>query len=374
MTTNGQVQKKQIIISGVNLFSGGTLRILQECLLFLEHNQAITDLYSVRALVHKKELFPAFKNIEMVSYPKPRGSWLQKLYYEYWFFKKISKEQPVHLWFSLYDMTPSVVAERRAVYCHNPSPFYKTNRRERLFDKGFTLFTLFYKHLYAINIHKNNFVVVQQEWIRKRFIQMFQLPAGKIIVAHPEMSLKPAAVAEVKRASIVRFIYPALPRVFKNFEVIIEATAILNKTTTLPFEVLLTLSGTENKYAQYIRQLAEKAEGIKLIGLQNSEQMTSLYQSASCLLFPSKLETWGLPITEAKQYNLPILVSNLPYARETVGDYNDVCFFSPGDASHLAQLMKEVVHNQIIYDGNQKTNSSAPFTESWQQTFDILLG
>lgn len=29
----------------------------------------------------------------------------------------------------------------------------------------------------------------------------------------------------------------------------------------------------------------------------------------------------GLPISEAKMYNLPIIVANFDYAQETVGDY-----------------------------------------------------
>lgn len=276
------------------------------------------------------------------------------------------------MWFSLYDMSPTVRAERRAVYCHNPSPFYTASLREMQMDKGFALFTLFYKYLYAINIRRNQFVVVQQDWIRQRFTRLFHLPESRVIVAHPDISSLPATVIHLP-ATPFRFVYPALPRVFKNMEVIVEAVELLKQQTTTPFEVVLTIDGTENPYARYVQTLAAKFPEIKLIGLQNKAGMEQLYQTASCLLFPSKLETWGLPITEAKQYRLPMLVSDLPYAKETVGNYEAVSFFTPGDAAILSKLMMQVLHNHLTFDGNRAKQPAQPFSESWQQTFDRLL-
>ena len=49
--------------------------------------------------------------------------------------------------------------------------------------------------------------------------------------------------------------------------------------------------------------------------------MKKLYSKANALIFPSKLETWGLPISEAIDYKIPIMVAKLEYARETLGSY-----------------------------------------------------
>ncbi len=366
-------RKKQIVISGVNLFSGGTLTILRQCLSFLENSKEIATSYSVLALVHKKELFPAFKNIEVIAYPKPRGNWLWKLYYEYIFFKKISTKRDVYLWFSLYDMSPSVKAERRAVYCHNPAPFYRMNKRERRLDKIYVITTSLYKHLYAVNIQKNNYIVVQQEWIRQKFIAMFSLPAGRIIVAHPEAAIKQEHHILSSSGNKICFLFPALPRIFKNFEVIINAVLLIKKQMQTCYEVVFTISGNENKYATHVSSLSASLPEIKLIGLQSKEDMNHLYARSSCLLFPSKLETWGLPITEAKEFHLPILVADLPYAKETVGDYAAVSFFKPDDAETLAGLMIKFINKEIRFDGNKLKNPAEPFSESWRETFGLLL-
>jgi len=44
---------------------------------------------------------------------------------------------------------------------------------------------MFYKWAYRINIHQNDYLIVQQEWLRKAFGEMFKVDQKKIIVARP---------------------------------------------------------------------------------------------------------------------------------------------------------------------------------------------
>jgi hypothetical protein len=147
--------KKVIIVSAVNLTQAGPLTVLQECLKYLSDNLA--DKYRVIALVNKKELFD-LANIEYLEFPKSKKSWLNRLFYEYYYFRKISEQYRPDLWLSLHDMTPNVCAKRLAVYCHNASAFYNLSLQEASLDVRFTLFNLFYKYLYLINIKKNDFI------------------------------------------------------------------------------------------------------------------------------------------------------------------------------------------------------------------------
>ena len=369
-------QKKQIVISAVNLFSGGPLTILKECLCFLDNASDIQASYSILALVHDENLFPNINNIQFLSLPKPRNSWLYKIYFEYVYFKKISKQYDVYLWLSLHDMTPSVKAKRRAVYCHNPAPFYKPNRREKSLDNGFYLFSLFYKYLYAINIRKNEFIIVQQQWIRERFEAMFAISHKKIIVAYPEITNTPNDNPIISDTNKIKFFYPAAARIFKNFEVLINAVPLIKLRTNIPFEIILTIGSNEsakNKYEEYLEKKSKGISEINFIGWQPYYVVQALYQNCACLLFPSKLETWGLPITEAKMKGLPMFVADLPYAKETVGDYDKVSFFASGNAKALADLMINFLENQVQFTGNKSFKPAEPFSQSWAQTFNLLL-
>jgi len=83
------------------------------------------------------------------------------------------------------------------------------------------------------------------------------------------------------------------------------------------------------------------------------------YQKVKCVIFPSKLETWGLPITEAKELKKPLILSDLSYAHETLGNYEKVLFFNPDSAQELAKKMELIILNnssEIKYEKIQQNN------------------
>ena len=147
--------KKKIIISAINFSEGGPLTIYKECLKYLEENSLKE--YEIIALVHNKDLFSEFKSkIEFIEFKDSKKSYLKRMYYEYFYFKKLSKKLKPYLWFSLHDMTPNVIADKRVVYCHNAMMFYKMTKEERKKSLKLFLFSKFYKYIYKINIKKIN--------------------------------------------------------------------------------------------------------------------------------------------------------------------------------------------------------------------------
>lgn len=127
------------------------------------------------------------------------------------------------------------------------------------------------------------------------------------------------------------------------------------------FEVRLTLDGSENRYARWLlRKFGELAQ-VRFIGRQTKKEMASQYCDASAVVFLSKLETWGLPITEGKAQRRPLLVADLPYARVTVGTYDLVSFFPAESPEALADLMQSMVERTWQPTGNHHSDPAAPF-------------
>jgi glycosyltransferase involved in cell wall biosynthesis len=364
--------KKVIIISGANLFSGGTLAIMQRCLKYVDKELAKD--FKVIALINNISNFEGIENIELLEIPKMRKSYFHRLYFEYFKYKSLSKKMNTYLWFSINDMSSNIKATTRAVYCHNPSPFRKLTFKDIFDQPQLFFFALFYKFLYKINIYKNDYVIVQQNWIKKEFVKFFNLDPKKLVVARP-LDTAIITLPNVKATSLFAiFFYPAFSRPFKNFEVIINAVKILNEKNCNNFKVILTLDGSENKYAKRMTNLAKGTVGIEFTGLLSRYEVANYYAEASCLLFPSKLETWGLPITEFKALNKPIFLADLPYAKETLGKYDKAVFFDPDDSNKLAELMVKIIRFQKIdYSLTKETIYEEPCTENWQELFDLLL-
>ena len=122
---------KKIVISAINFRDGGTLATLQDCLEYVSSDLA--DRYEIVALVSDARLFNN-KKILLLLIPSSKKSWALRLYFEYLYFWFFSKRMKPYLWLSFHDITPNVRSDIRAVYAHNPSPFYKLPLREACFD------------------------------------------------------------------------------------------------------------------------------------------------------------------------------------------------------------------------------------------------
>lgn len=361
--------KRLVVISAVNFVEGGPLSVLEDCLRAARRHLGVE--YRIMALVHKADLFD-IPGIEIRELPRARSSWMARLFYEFVYFRWISQRVRPYLWFSLHDITPNVVASRRAVYCHNPSPFYRVGLRQAFLEPKFWLFSRFYKYLYRINIKKNDYVVVQQSWLREQFRDLFAI--DNIVVAYPNIHIDSQEVFAVSLPKApFKFIFPAFPRVFKNFEVVGEAAELLESDRSVEMEILFTISGDETRYSRYIAKRFRHVRSIRFIGRQSRERIFRLYQEVGAMVFPSRLETWGMPLSEFKSFQKPILAADLPYAHETVGVYDRVRFFDPQDPASLARLMKEVVAGSILYDRETTLTPYAPFAPNWEELFDILL-
>lgn len=363
--------KKVIIISAINFRTGGPLSVMQDCLNYADNH--LSDEYDIIALVHHQRFFNETKNIRFIEFPKSISSYLYRLYYEYIYFKKLSLQLHPLLWLSLHDMSPNVNADIRAVYCHNPAPFYPISFKEFYLEPKFALFNFFYKYIYAINIKKNQFVIVQQEWLRKKFNALYSIQ--NIIVAHPEIKVAPIQnnPLSIDKKETYHFFFPALPRVFKNIELICEAVKILKSKNITGFEVTLTIDGTENRYARSLFNHYNHLKVIHFIGNQTRDQVIEIYTKTDCLIFPSKLETWGMPITEFQNFNRVILAANLEYAYETTGSHQKTAFFDSKDPNDLAKKMEQAIINELDFYVPDTNSIISPDAGNWEELFDILL-
>jgi len=360
---------KRLIVSAVNLSEGGPLTALRDCLATAAHT--LSSEWEIIALVHDRTLFNTGR-VKYIEFPDAKRSWWRRIHHEFWRFQTLSRQLKPDVWLSLHDISPRVKVPRQVVYCHNPSPFYRPRLREALWEPKFFLFTLFYRWLYRINIHANDLVVVQQDWIREAFKRMYGV--SHVVVAHPVSNRIPKADKMDSSELPGVFLYPALPRVFKNFEVLCEAAQILSGRVGDVFEVRLTLSGEESRYSAYLKRRFADSRVIRFIGLQNKEQMMQQYQMASAVVFPSRLETWGLPISEAKSWGKPLLVADLPYAHETVGTYDRVSFFDPGNPSQLADLMEAHLRGALHPHPHESPAMPQPFAANWEELLRLVVG
>ena len=366
----GERLNPRIVISGVNLVDLGPLSVFRDALRSLV--QASADRYEIVALVQREELL-AVPGVTYLEFPEIKGSWLRRLRFEYLDSYKLSLRLAPALWIAMHDITPRLRCARQVVYCHNPSPFYRFRLREAVLDPKFGLFTLLYRFLYGIFLQRNWAVVVQQAWIREEFERRYD--ANHVIVARPAVHLETLASSRKPHlpGASYRFFYPAFARTFKNHEVLLAAARLLEERGVRDFELLLTVAAESNRCAADLARRFADLRSVRWLGTLSREQVFETYTTTDCLVFPSKLETWGLPLTEFKATGGPILAADLAYAHETMGDYREATFFDPENASALADLMECAMAGTLAWSGATAAPIRSPFAEDWPALWAMLL-
>lgn len=362
--------RKHIVISAVNIRKGGTLTILRDCIRYLSTCKEC----EVTALVHDRSLCD-FPNINYIEIPWSIKGWGRRLWCEYVTMYHLSKQlQPIHLWFSLHDTTPRVKSMKQVVYCHTSFPFMKPKWQDMLMDIKIPLFSLFTKYAYKTNISKNEFLVVQQEWIRKGLSGITGFPAERIIVAPPQIempSLKGGCSDEDKPV----FLYPSTPDCHKNFETLCRAAQLLeNRIGKGKFTVVITVSGKENRYAKWLKRKFGAIESVDFHGFMPKEELFRYYGKAVCLVFPSRVETWGLPISEFKQSGKPMILADMPYALESASGAERVALFPCYDSFFLAELMQEVLMGTLSsFESIPDKAINRPYAIGWASLFKQII-
>jgi glycosyltransferase involved in cell wall biosynthesis len=112
----------------------------------------------------------------------------------------------------------------------------------------------------------------------------------------------------------------------------------------------------------------ERGERLQWLSGVNDTTLQQIYASASCLIFASEGEGFGLPIIEAAQKSLPIIARDLPVFREVAGD--NAFYFKNDDPDALQGCVTEWLK---LHANNQHPKSTGINWLTWEQSVARLL-
>ena len=97
-------------------------------------------------------------------------------------------------------------------------------------------------------------------------------------------------------------------------------------------------------------QKAELPQPARYIGRVSDAQLKALYEAASCLVFPSRYEGFGLPPLEAMTCGCPVVAADIPVLREICAEAAQFCDpASPGDiAKQVFSVLGSVTRQEEL--------------------------
>lgn len=107
-------------------------------------------------------------------------------------------------------------------------------------------------------------------------------------------------------------------------------------------EARLAIVGADGwRHAAIDRAIDDAGPTVLRTGRLGLEDLTRLYASADCLLFPSLMEGFGFPPLEAMASGLPVVCSDRPSLPEIAGDA--AILVDPADPAGLAEAVRHVL-------------------------------
>jgi glycosyltransferase involved in cell wall biosynthesis len=254
---------------------------------------------------------------------------------------------------------------KQLIYYHQPIPLF--SHRWKFYKKDEAIL-FFYKELYPLFIrlliNKNTEFVVQLEFIKKLFSEKFHISEHRIHVIVPEVNMSFESKIEKIALDKNKFhiFFPTNAFKYKNYDMLFAAISNIKIIAPETFNKII-LHITLDKYDKKINQKLSAydiSKSINLLGTISYNEVISYYNSVNLLVFPSYIETLGLPLIEAAYFGLPVLAADMDYAHEVLKDYDGAFYLQYDDIDRWAKEMILIVTANLKFQsfkGNPKYNS-----------------
>ena len=156
----------------------------------------------------------------------------------------------------------------------------------------------------------------------------------------------------------------------KNYETLLDAFAQVLQVNP-DWNIQLVIAGGVSDYKVFLslqKQVMDLGimDRVHFLGAVEYERLPYLYRNALLFVFPSRLESFGLPLVEAMASGVPIVASDLPICREIC--QNAALYFNMNDASELANRIITLIKNPKLRQQLTKLGVERAKNFSWERT------
>jgi len=358
-------RKRIVAVNATALANGGGLSILQQ---FVDH---IVDEHQYYIFVpHTLTIRSLSDAIHII--PVSTNSFVKRVLWDLFGLKR---------WFAKQDLMVDVVLSlqntsvsyhkhiKQWIYVHqglclHPAKWSFLKRQERMLAM--------YKYIYPffIFLHANRHTefIVQTQWMKDRLCDQFKRSTQQVHVIKPDVLRVDIADVDtiVLPESNILF-YPANHWLFKNHDELFFALHEMRNSHYDMSSIGLYLTMDEDPRLVRLLEKLGLRQNVHFVGTLSYDEVLVYYKSCSAVVFPSYIESFGLPLLEAAMFGKPIIAADESYAREVLAGYTNVRFV----ALHSPLLWRDAIV-QSLECASVREGYVPRYDSSWDDVFQLL--
>lgn len=275
--------------------------------------------------------------------------------------------------FSLQNTNVNMRTSRNVIYYHQSIPLFRY--RLSLSDQN-VIGNWVYSYLYPLYVKwfldSKTFVAVQTETIKEMFSKRYNFPYENVGVYFPDIeNINLAGISPFQyEDKTFNFIYPAMGASYKEHTTLAYAMRFVrDKEPDLAdkIRIHLTIKEYDQKKLWNIINKNELVTNFVFHGNVPHEQIMSMLKSCNGLLFPSVVETLGLPLLEAASLGAPVIANDMGYVHDVLRDYQGLKCVKVHAYNEWAHQIVSCCMGNERYSPYLVTNN-----DSWNRLFRLI--
>ena len=332
----------RIVVVNTAASSGGALSTLRD---FYEYVK--NDIDNEWIFILSDYYIKETDNVRVIVNQKVKSNWYNRLKWEIRDGSKFINNLYPDIVFSMQNTISRGINSKSVIYLHQSIPFQDLKRFSFLKkrERQLAIYQYIIGGIIKNSLKRTDKIIVQTNWMKKAVIKDTGIKEERITVVPPNVS----KIDHQIRTGYLkenRFFYPATGAVYKNHECIINVAKKLVKLGINDFVIDLTLP---EEYKKILNITPEIENNIRFLGSLSREEVFEKYQN-SILLFPSYIETFGLPLLEARNAGSFIIASHCEFAKEVLQGYKNVKYFNPFEDDELLKIIIEIINKEYYYE------------------------
>ena len=346
------------MINAISIKEGGSLVVVRK--LISEFSKARPE-YTWFVTMSRENLLENEKllsNVKVIVSPWAERSAFHLWYWYEIYVSKLIKEFQISLFYSLTNYLPKKPMKIPSMLLvqhagHFSKEFDDLNTKEMSILQR--LLWSYKKKWVRQSIKNTNILTVQTNSLAN-LIDQAQLGVSQIsVISHgPGLDLNPKQNRYIDSNKPILG-YVTKYGVQKNFSVVLRAIKRLKLRGINP-QLILTLNENSPEVKSILKEISDNGieDNIINYGEVAQHKIQEIYNKIDIFLFPSIVESFGMPMLEAMSVGLPVIAAKTPVNQEILGE--NAILFSADSDKELSEKIMQLVNNPSS-DASAASNS-----------------